>query len=191
MNRITIIWIASITLLLSFTNDEDEVRIITKEGVGDAKVNESSYHQVKNAYPGGKTTKEIWGGKKVTGSARLTNGECIPITMKPPKQVARTYTIEKEGISFYFNFLDTLSSITIWGKNKYKTDRGIIIGASTFDDLDSLYGKSSFGRIHSRLVKTYENLIFYANDSIVLEDEFTVKKEFDMLIIEEMKIVIY
>lgn len=191
MKGFTIILIASLTLLISFTKGKDEVRIITKEGVGKAKVNESRYHQVKKVFPGGRTTKKTLGGKKVTGSARLTNGESIPIKMNSKKQFARTYTINNEGISFYFNFLDTLSSITLWGKNKFKTDKGIILGISTFRELDSLYGKSSFGRINTNLVKTHDNLIFYANDSIVLKEKSNnITDEFNDLQIEKIKIVI-
>ncbi len=182
--------VCSIVLLLSFTNGNDTLKVITKNGVGEAKVNESRYDQVKKAFPDGRTIKETWGGKKVTGSARLTNGESIPIKMKPKKQFARIYTIDEEGISFYFNSLDTLSAITIWGKHRYKTDKGIIIGASTFRELDSLYGKSSFGRIHSNLVKTHDNLIFYASDSIVLKEEWNIIDEYSELQIEKIKIVI-
>lgn len=161
MIRIKIVIVILSFLVLSFIN-KDEYRIITQKGISPININESNLKDVKKAFPGGKVSKDVWGGKKVTASVRLTNGESIPIKMKPQKQIARTYTIKKEGISFYFNFKDTLSSITIWGKNMYKTDKGIIIGKSTFRELDSLYGTTSFGRIHTRLVKNHGNFIFFA-----------------------------
>lgn len=192
MKRFTIISsICSIVLLFSFTNRDGRFWVITKRGVGEAKINESKYLQVKKAFPKGKTSKETWGGKKSRVYAKLIDGQCIQYKIKNKKQIARTYTIDKEGISFYFNFLDTLSSITIWGKNRFKTDKGIIIGKSTFRDLDSLYGKSSFARIHTNLVKTHDNLIFYANDSIVLnKKDNNITDKFEDLKIEKIKVVI-
>jgi len=164
--------------------------IITNEGVGNAIVSVSNLKTVKKEFPGGKITKDVWGGKKMNGSALLTNGESMPITMRVPKQIAKTYIIEKEGISFYFDFNDTLSEITTWGKGNFQTDKGIIVGKSTFADLDSLYGKSDWEIVQSRLVKSNDNLIFYATDSIQLSPEannITYKEK--ELIIEEIEIV--
>jgi len=188
MNRIVFLLIISVLFHFSFTNIGTELKVITESGLKNARLNISTYRQVKKAYPGGKTIKYKSSRRKIKGAARLINGETMPVKGREQKYVTRTYTIEKEGISFFFTPSGTLGRISIWGKNKFKTDKGIIIGVSTFDDLDSIYGQSAFMRVHSNLVKSYNNFTFYAHDSIVLKDSFSVKKEYGKLIIEKVVI---
>ncbi len=188
MNGITTIWLFLITLFLS--GSFNNFVIISEQGVGQAKLNVSTYKEVKKMFRGGKTTKHVRGGKKVTYSARMANGDSKPMTLKLKKKIARTYTIKKQGISFYFNNNNTLSSISVWGKNKFQTDKGIIVGESTFHDFDNAYGKTQFERIGSRWVKSHKNLIFYADASLKASEHSRPAETMNRLTIKEIKILI-
>lgn len=179
MNKIKITVLIFCCILLSCTS-ENEYRIITSQGIGKAKLSKSTLKKVKRAFPGGITTDSYW----------VVHNRGKDTIKEYPIKKSDTYIIKEEGIEFYFNGLDSLSTITVWAKNKYKTDKGIIVGQSTFRDLDSLYGEAPFRREHTNLVKLHGNLIFYANDSIVLnEGKNDLPEEYIDLKIE--KIYIY
>ena len=178
--------IISLLILTSCTLTRTEYYLITENGIGKAIINQSNLATVKKEFPNGKTTKHIWGGKKVKGSARLMNGESIPITLKRQKQVAKTYSIAKLGLSFYFDFKDTLSRITVNGNSQFKTDKGIIVGVSNFRAFESVYGSIQWSRKlnEGTLLKHYNNIIFYSFET----DSNTTPSE--NLIIDKIVILI-
>jgi hypothetical protein len=133
LRKITFIIIAFVTL--SFISDS---LIITTNGLGKAILGISDYESIKLMIPGGKT--KIYKGRK------KLNGDSIEVKGKSDKFFIRIikYTSKRQKVLFRFNSKKILYSINIWGVNKYKTDKRIIVGKSTFRDLDSLYGKTTF-----------------------------------------------
>ena len=181
-------------LTLSFNNDG--IQFITNNGIGQAKLDESNYESIRLMFPGGKTKRFKIRFK--TNAYLRTPNDCIHIKGKPGKKFVRktNYTLSKKKIAFKFNSKKILFSITVWGDRKYKTEKGIIVGKSTFRDLDSLYGKTNFEyysikKHQLRLIKKHGNMTFYSKISRVFDKLDYTKVDDDKLndlVIEEIKI---
>jgi hypothetical protein len=147
-------------------------KLITNKGVGNIKLNHSTLKDVKKEFPKGHLEKIVFQqSKKMQYLAQLTNGESMVVWYKKPKKITKTYTVKKEGISFFFDASENLAQITIWGKEKYKTDKGIILGKSNFSDLDFLYGYTEWAYELGTdiMVKTPKCIRFYPNNEICAE----------------------
>lgn len=177
--------------VISTSSFNFEYQIVTSKGIGNITINQSDFKSIKRNFPKGKTTKKTY-WKRTFTSLKTTNGQCIIIKSKLKKpHVTKTYELKSEGISFLFSYV-SLYSIKVWGLNKYKTDKGIIIGQSSFHDLDSIYGESTFYVKNSRLVKKHENLFFYSSKFKVLDEEkIESNKEFKHLLIEGVEISLF
>lgn len=181
-------------ITLSFRSDG--IQIITKNGFGQAKLGESNYESIKLMFPGGKT--KVFKVRFKTNAYLRTPNDCIHIKGKPGKKFIRkiNYTLSKKKITFKFNSEKILFSISVWGVGKYKTEKGIIVGKSTFRDLDSLYGKTNFEyysikKHHLRLIKKHQNMTFYSKISGVFDKSDYTKVDDDKLndlIIEQINI---
>ena len=160
--------------------------IISFERIDSLIIKNSSFKDVQKFFPNGEIVRDTSGGDCLVhvlmadGTSRYINGH-------EEIKIATYYTLKDEGISFYFNFVDTLSTITIWGEN-FKTDKGIIPGKSTFHDLDKTYGVKEVGytmSLHAYKyvwVKSYKNLYFLAKNK-------SIWKRKDKIIIDHIYIL--
>jgi len=179
-----------IPLLIVTVSYSGTQHIISEEGVDGAKLGRSHLIDVEKAFPNGILHKDSSGGGVQTVSARWMDGSSSAVKMYREKKISYTYSIKDEGIFFYFNYGDTLDHITIWDKNKYATDKGIILGKSTFHDLDSIYGTKDWSYIFSYhkhayvWTKSYKNIYFNAANR-------KGKNPSNTLIIDNIEIVAY
>jgi len=160
--------LATSVFLLSTTRTP---HIISTEGVDNIKVRQSTLKDVRKAFPEGKKLQIKGGWKVVPVSVLWNNGSSSLEKMYEKKTTTTYYTDEKEGISFYFAYTDTVSDITIWGKN-FSTDEGIVLGKSNFHDLDSIYGTKEWYYTSSEHLnatvwdKFYKNIDFQSVDTL-------------------------
>ena len=160
-------------LLLTYSvnplTQDNSKYIISKTGLGTIEIGTATVEEVQKIFPGGELTTITNGGKVLNYVAKMENGESKVIPLKKPQQQQVTYVLEKEGVQFDFNYSGKLMSIVIWGKGKFKTDRGIELGKSTFKDLTEQYGKKGWSTVHQKFVKFHDNLFFYAEQAAHLK----------------------
>lgn len=157
---------------------------ISENGVDNLIIGKASLTEVTKAFPNGTTIVSESGGKTVPYSVHFRDGTTKQIKIKPPKQSSITYTLADKGISFYFAFDHKLNTITIWNHDDFVTDKGIMLGKSTFKDLETLYGKSQWGYSFNHQskkyvwVKSYDNMFFESADTstVKLSDTLTIDR---------------
>lgn len=160
--------------------------LISTDGVDGIKVRQSTLKDVKKVFPNGKLSQHTTSGKKSPTSVRWIDGSSSTVEMNQEKHTITYYTDENEGIKFYFAYSDTVSDITIWGKN-FISDKGIVIGESSFHDVDSLYGTKGGFHTNSALrngtvwTRSNHGLYFMSVDT-------TISKESDNLIVDHVYI---
>ena len=140
--------------------------IITEHGIGKIMLKESTLEDIKNVYPNGKEEKETLFKKKQITYVTWAEGGCSKIKRQRQKITLTTYILEEKNISFFLGSNNILGSISVWGKGKYKTENGLVIGKHTFNDLDSIYGETPWIAHISGNCKLYKNIRFYPKKSI-------------------------
>ena len=175
-----ILLIAILTL-----QDSGKRHVFTASGIEGLIIGEATLEQIKVKFPKGKTTKSVSGGGRRRGTSVLyTDGSTAWVKMKRPKTTSTYYIVKDEGIEFYLGNGGKLSTITIWSKNGYTSDKGFELGTSTFGEADSLYDISDFGYTYGREIvdglvwgRFSENLLFFSGDT-------TSSKRSDSLLVD-------
>lgn len=186
---IFLIFLSSFVKLSANIYNNDQ--LITNKGVGNCIINQSNFKTIKSNFPKGKTSKKIY-FKRTYTYLKTKDGRCLKIKSKFKKlNVIKKYELKRKGISFIFRF-NLLYSIRVWGLNNYKTDKGIIVGKSTFNDLDSLYGETEFYIKNSRLVKNHDKMFFFSSKiNGIDKKQIELNQGFDNLSIEGVEISLF
>ena len=105
-----------------------------------------------------------------------------------PQVVSVEHKYESQGISFFYRpNKDTVIAIHVKAPFKAKTAKGIVLGESTLQDVENVYGKTDIYEADELMFTEYAGIRFYVNGGKGITEQQVMKQKIVKIAIIQIK----